>query len=146
MPDFWQFATVSMGLGPLQAIYQARYMRYLHDRGLSDTSDRKVWGFLGDGEVDEPESLAGLALAAREKLDNLIFVVNANLQRLDGPVRATARSSRTRGRLPWCRLERHQGVVGLALGSAARRRPHPACSPSSMGETLDGDYQTFKIA
>ncbi|MBV8644748.1 MAG: pyruvate dehydrogenase (acetyl-transferring), homodimeric type, partial [Candidatus Eremiobacteraeota bacterium] len=91
MPEFWQFATVSMGLGPLQAVYQARYMRYLHDRGLADTSGRKVWGFLGDGEIDEPESLAGLALAAREKLDNLIFVVNCNLQRLDGPVRGNGK-------------------------------------------------------
>ena len=91
MPDFWQFATVSMGLGPLQAVYQARYMRYLHDRGLADTADRKVWAFLGDGEIDEPESLAGLAMAAREKLDNLIFVVNCNLQRLDGPVRGNGK-------------------------------------------------------
>src|SRR5579883_3141534 len=87
MPDFWQFATVSMGLGPLQAVYQARFLKYLHDRGIADTSGRKVWAFLGDGEVDEPESLAGLSLAAREKLDNLIFVINCNLQRLDGPVR-----------------------------------------------------------
>ena len=91
MPEFWQFATVSMGLGPLQSVYQARYMRYLHDRGLADTADRKVWSFVGDGEIDEPESLAGLALAAREKLDNLIFVVNCNLQRLDGPVRGNGK-------------------------------------------------------
>ena len=91
MPDFWQFATVSMGLGPLQAVYQARFLKYLHDRGIADTSGRKVWAFLGDGEVDEPESLAGLSIAAREKLDNLIFVVNANLQRLDGPVRGNGK-------------------------------------------------------
>ena len=91
MPDFWQFATVSMGLGPLQSVYAARYMKYLHNRGLADTSNRKVWSFLGDGEVDEPESLAGLALAAREGLDNLIFVVNCNLQRLDGPVRGNGK-------------------------------------------------------
>ena len=87
MPDFWQFPTGSMGLGPLTAIYQARFMRYLHDRGLLDTRGRRVWAFVGDGEMDEPESLAGLSLAAREGLDNLVFVVNCNLQRLDGPVR-----------------------------------------------------------
>ncbi|MFA7249857.1 MAG: pyruvate dehydrogenase (acetyl-transferring), homodimeric type [Dehalococcoidia bacterium] len=87
MPDFWQFPTGSMGLGPIQAIYQARFMRYLQHRGIADTTGRKVWAFVGDGEMDEPESLAGLSLAAREGLDNLIFVVNCNLQRLDGPVR-----------------------------------------------------------
>ena len=87
MPDFWQFPNASMGLGPINAIYQARFMRYLEDREIRPKSDRKVWAFVGDGEMDEPESLAGLSLAAREKLDNLIFVVNCNLQRLDGPVR-----------------------------------------------------------
>ncbi|MBM3368232.1 MAG: pyruvate dehydrogenase (acetyl-transferring), homodimeric type, partial [Betaproteobacteria bacterium] len=87
MPDFWQFPTGSMGLGPISAIYHARFMRYLQDRSLLDTASRKVWCFVGDGEMDEPESLAGLSLAAREGLDNLIFVVNCNLQRLDGPVR-----------------------------------------------------------
>ena len=87
MPDFWQFPTGSMGLGPITAIYQARFMRYLEDRGVLETAARKVWAFVGDGEMDEPESLAGLSLAAREGLDNLIFVVNCNLQRLDGPVR-----------------------------------------------------------
>ena len=87
MPDFWQFPNASMGLGPINAIYQARFMRYLEDREIRPPSDRKVWAFVGDGEMDEPESLAGLSLAAREKLDNLIFVVNCNLQRLDGPVR-----------------------------------------------------------
>jgi pyruvate dehydrogenase E1 component len=87
MPDFWQFPTVSMGLGPISAIYQARFMRYLENRGIIEKTNRKVWGFLGDGETDEPESLGALTLASREKLDNLIFVVNCNLQRLDGPVR-----------------------------------------------------------
>ncbi|MGH8453431.1 MAG: pyruvate dehydrogenase (acetyl-transferring), homodimeric type, partial [Nevskiales bacterium] len=87
MPDFWQFATVSMGLGPIMAIYQARLMKYLHNRGLADMKDRKVWCFCGDGEMDEPESLGAIDIAEREKLDNLIFVVNCNLQRLDGPVR-----------------------------------------------------------
>ena len=87
MPNFWEFPTGSMGLGPLTAVYQARFMRYLENRGLLSAVDRKVWAFVGDGEMDEPESLAGLTLAGREKLDNLIFVVNCNLQRLDGPVR-----------------------------------------------------------
>lgn len=87
MPDFWEFPTVSMGLGPIQAIYQARFNRYLEDRGLKKPSDQKVWAFLGDGETDEPETLGAITLAAREKLDNLIFVINCNLQRLDGPVR-----------------------------------------------------------
>ena len=87
MPNFWQFPTGSMGLGPLFAIYQARFLRYLEHRGLAKTYTRKVWAFVGDGEMDEPESLAGLSIAAREGLDNLVFVVNCNLQRLDGPVR-----------------------------------------------------------
>ncbi|HXG08338.1 MAG TPA: pyruvate dehydrogenase (acetyl-transferring), homodimeric type, partial [Gemmataceae bacterium] len=91
MPGFWQFPTVSMGLGPLLAIYQARFNRYLEHRGLKDTSKQKVWCFLGDGECDEPESLGALTLAAREKLDNLIFVINCNLQRLDGPVRGNGK-------------------------------------------------------
>ena len=87
MPDFWEFPTVSMGLSPIMAIYQARFQRYLEDRGLKPVSSAKVWAFLGDGETDEPESLGAITLAAREQLDNLIFVVNCNLQRLDGPVR-----------------------------------------------------------
>ena len=91
MPDFWQFPTVSMGLGPLQAIYQARFMKYMIHRGILPEQNRKVWAFLGDGEMDEPESLGAITLAAREKLDNLIFVVNCNLQRLDGPVRGNGK-------------------------------------------------------
>ena len=91
MPDFWQFPTVSMGLGPIMAIYQARFNEYLLDRGLKDTSNQKVWAFLGDGECDEPETLGAIGLAAREKLDNLIFVINCNLQRLDGPVRGNGK-------------------------------------------------------
>jgi len=86
MPDFWQFPTVSMGLGPITAIYHARFIKYLEDRGLREPTDQQVWAFLGDGETDEPESLGAIKLAAREKLDNLTFVVNCNLQRLDGPV------------------------------------------------------------
>jgi pyruvate dehydrogenase E1 component len=91
MPDFWQFPTVSMGLGPIMAIYQARFLKYLHDRGLADTANRHVWVFCGDGEMDEPESLGAISLAGREKLDNLIFVINCNLQRLDGPVRGNGK-------------------------------------------------------
>jgi len=91
MPEFWEFPTVSMGLGPITAIYQARFNKYLHNRGLADTSGRRVWAFLGDGETDEPESLGAISLAARERLDNLIFVVNCNLQRLDGPVRGNGK-------------------------------------------------------
>ena len=91
MPDYWQFPTVSMGLGPLQAVYQAHVMKYLDSRGLVPMGDRKVWAFLGDGESDEPESLGVISLAGRERLDNLIFVVNCNLQRLDGPVRGNGK-------------------------------------------------------
>lgn len=91
MPDFWQFPTVSMGIGPLSAIYQARFLRYMHARGLADTAESRVWAYLGDGECDEPESLGSLALAAREELDNLVFVINCNLQRLDGPVRGNGK-------------------------------------------------------
>ncbi len=91
MPDFWQFPTVSMGLGPMAAIYQARFMKYMDSRDLKKAGDRKVWVFMGDGESDEPESLGALSLAARENLDNLIFVVNCNLQRLDGPVRGNGK-------------------------------------------------------
>ena len=91
MPEFWQFPTVSMGLGPLLAIYQARFLKYMHARGLADTEERKVWAFCGDGEMDEPESMGAIGLAARERLDNLVFVVNCNLQRLDGPVRGNGK-------------------------------------------------------
>ena len=91
MPNFWQFPTVSMGLGPIMAIYQARFNRYLQDRGIADTAQSRVWAFLGDGECDEPETLGAITLASREKLDNLILVVNCNLQRLDGPVRGNGK-------------------------------------------------------
>jgi pyruvate dehydrogenase E1 component len=143
-PELWQFATVSMGLGPLQAVYQARYMKYLHDRGLVDTSGRKVWAFVGDGEVDEPETLAGLALAAREKLDNLIFVVNCNLQRLDGPVRGN-------GKIIQELEARFRGSGGNVIKVIWGRRWDPLLAADHTGalvrlmnETLDGDYQTFK--
>ncbi|MGZ5277828.1 MAG: pyruvate dehydrogenase (acetyl-transferring), homodimeric type, partial [Caldimonas sp.] len=91
LPEFWQFPTVSMGLGPLMAIYQARFLKYLDCRGLADTKPRKVWAFMGDGEMDEPESLGAISLGGREQLDNLIFVINCNLQRLDGPVRGNGK-------------------------------------------------------
>ena len=91
MPEFWEFPTVSMGIGPMNAIYQAQSNRYLHNRGLKDTSDQQVWAFLGDGEMDEPESRGLLQLAANENLDNLNFVINCNLQRLDGPVRGNGK-------------------------------------------------------
>ncbi len=144
MPDFWQFPTVSMGLGPLMAIYQARFMRYLHDRELLDTSGRKVWCFVGDGEMDEPESLAGLSLAGREQLDNLIFVVNCNLQRLDGPVRGDGKIiQELEG------LFRGAGwnVIKVIWGS----RWDPLLAQDTKGllkkrmeEVVDGEYQTYK--
>jgi len=144
MPDFWEFPTVSMGLGGLNAIYQARFNRYLHHRGIRDTSDQRVWAFLGDGEIDEPESLAAISLAARERLDNLTFVVNCNLQRLDGPVRGNGKiiqelESMFRG-AGW-------NVIKVIWG----RQWDPLLASDSTGAllnlmntTLDGDYQTYK--
>ena len=125
MPDFWQFPTVSMGLGPINAIYQARFMRYLENRGIIPKTDRKVWAFLGDGETDEPESLGAITLASREKLDNLIFVVNCNLQRLDGPVRGNGQiiqelEAAFRG-AGWNVIK---VLWGDELGCAARPRHH----------------------
>jgi len=144
MPDYWQFPTVSMGLGPLQAIYQAHVMKYLHARGLVDTSDRKVWAFLGDGETDEPESLGALSLAGREKLDNLIFVVNCNLQRLDGPVRGNGKiiqelegSFRGAG---WNVIK----VVWGRLWDPLFARDERGLLQQRMNETVDGQYQNFK--
>jgi pyruvate dehydrogenase E1 component len=101
MPDFWEFPTVSMGLTALNGIYQARFNRYLHNRGIKDTSQQQVWAFLGDGEMGEPESLGAISLAAREELDNLNFVVNCNLQQLDGRCAATADHTGVRGAVPW---------------------------------------------
>jgi pyruvate dehydrogenase E1 component len=144
MPDFWQFPTVSMGLGPIMSIYQARFMRYLHDRGLSDTSDRKVWAFVGDGEMDEPESLGAISLAGREKLDNLIWVVNANLQRLDGPVRGNGKIIQE---LEGIFKGNGWNVIKVIWG----RSWDPLLAADSggrlvqlMSECVDGDYQTFK--
>ena len=144
MPDFWQFPTVSMGLGPLMAIYQARFMRYLHHRGLVNTEGRRVWAFLGDGEMDEPESLGAISLAARERLDNLVFVVNCNLQRLDGPVRGNGKiiqelEADFRG-AGW-------NVIKVIWGSywdPLLARDKKGLLLKRMEECLDGDYQAYK--
>lgn len=144
MPDFWQFPTVSMGLGPLQAIYQARFMKYLHDRGLAQTQGRKVWAFMGDGEMDEPESLGAIGMAGREKLDNLVFVVNCNLQRLDGPVRGNGKiiqelEADFRG-AGWNVIKVIWGSYWDPLLAQDKR----GLLRKRMAECVDGDYQTFK--
>ena len=144
MPGFWQFPTVSMGLGPLMAIYQARFLKYLHARGIADTANRKVWAFCGDGEMDEIESMGAIGLAAREKLDNLIFVINCNLQRLDGPVRGNGKIIQE--------LEgdfRGSGwnVIKLIWGSnwdPLLARDTSGRLRQLMMEMLDGDYQAYK--
>jgi pyruvate dehydrogenase E1 component len=144
MPDFWQFPTVSMGLGPLMAIYQARFLRYLENRGLVQRSDRKVWAFMGDGEMDEPESMGAIDLAAREKLDNLVFVVNCNLQRLDGPVRGNSKiiqelEAEFRG-AGW-------NVIKVIWGSywdPLIARDTQGVLLKRMEECVDGEYQAFK--
>ncbi len=144
MPDFWQFPTVSMGLGPLMGIYQARFLKYLHARGIANTANRKVWVFLGDGEMDEPESRGAISLAARESLDNLIFVINCNLQRLDGPVRGNGKIVQElegdfRG-AGW-------NVIKCLWGSgwdALLARDKDGALRKVMMDTLDGDYQTFR--
>ena len=144
MPDFWQFPTVSMGLGPIHGIYMARFLKYLHARGLANTANRKVWVFCGDGEMDEPESLGAIGLAAREKLDNLIFIVNCNLQRLDGPVRGNGKIIQElegdfRG-AGW-------NVIKLIWGSywdPLLARDTDGILRRVMDETLDGEYQAYK--
>ncbi|NUT13302.1 MAG: pyruvate dehydrogenase (acetyl-transferring), homodimeric type, partial [Cupriavidus sp.] len=144
MPDFWQFPTVSMGLGPIMAIYQARFMKYLDSRGLAKAGDRKVWAFLGDGETDEPESLGAIGMAGREKLDNLVFVINCNLQRLDGPVRGNGKiiqelESEFRG-AGW-------NVIKVVWGSkwdALLARDTKGLLMKRMMECVDGEYQTMK--
>src|SRR3954467_3138582 len=144
MPDFWQFPTVSMGLGPLMAIYQARFMKYLQGRGLAETAGRKVWAFMGDGEMDEPESLGAISMAGREKLDNLIFVVNCNLQRLDGPVRGNGKIIQE--------LETNfHGAGWNVIKVVWGRRWDPLLAADTEGhlvrrmeECVDGEYQVFK--
>jgi pyruvate dehydrogenase E1 component len=143
MPDFWQFPTGSMGIGPINAIYQARFMRYLHDRGLLDTTGRKVWAFVGDGEMDEPESLAGLSIAAREGLDNLIFVVNCNLQRLDGPVRGNGSVVQE---LEGLFAGAGWNVVKLLWGAdwdPLFARDEDNVLLKRLHETVDGEFQTY---
>ena len=144
MPDFWQFPTVSMGLGPLMAIYQARFMKYLQDRGLGETAGRKVWAFMGDGEMDEPESMGAIGMASRENLDNLIFVVNCNLQRLDGPVRGNGKiiqelESDFRG-AGWNVIKVIWGTHWDALFARDRK----GILMKRMMKCVDGEYQTFK--
>lgn len=144
MPDFWQFPTVSMGLGPLMAIYQARFLKYLESRGLTKTKGRKVWVFCGDGEMDEPESQGAISLAAREGLDNLIFVINCNLQRLDGPVRGNGKiiqelEGNFRG-AGWNVLK----VIWGSRWDALLARDTDNELKARMDECLDGDYQTYK--
>jgi pyruvate dehydrogenase E1 component len=143
MPDFWQFPTGSMGIGPINAIYQARFMRYLENRGLAKTTNRTVWGFFGDGEMDEPESIGALSLAAREGLDNLVFVINCNLQRLDGPVRSNGRIIDE--------LEAHfvgagWNVIKVLWGSdwdALFARDGTGALMRAFAHTVDGQFQTF---
>jgi len=145
MPDFWEFPTVSMGLGPITAIYQARFMKYLENRGLLATSHRKVWAFLGDGETDEPEALGALTLASRERLDNLIFVVNCNLQRLDGPVRGNGKiiqelEAAFRG-AGWNVLK----VIWGSSWDPLLDRDRDGWLVRVMNETVDGEYQKFSV-
>ncbi|AGF49007.1 pyruvate dehydrogenase (acetyl-transferring), homodimeric type [Candidatus Kinetoplastidibacterium galati] len=144
MPDFWQFPTVSVGLSPIMAIYQARFLKYLHARGILDTSDRKVWVFCGDGEMDEPESLGAISLASRENLDNLIFVVNCNLQRLDGPVRGNGKIIQELERIfvgaGW-------NVIKLIWGGywdSLLDNDKDGILRKVMQETVDGEYQAYK--
>jgi len=144
MPDFWQFPTVSMGLGPLMAIYQARFMRYMKDRAILPAQGRKVWAFMGDGEMDEPESLGAISLAGRERLDNLIFVINCNLQRLDGPVRGNGKiiqelESDFRG-AGWNVIK----VIWGGYWEPLFMRDTKGILLKRMAECVDGEYQTFK--
>jgi pyruvate dehydrogenase E1 component len=144
MPDFWQFPTVSMGLGPMMAIFQARFVRYLEHRGLAKPSDRKVWAFLGDGEMDEPESMGALTMPVREGLDNLIFVINCNLQRLDGPVRGNGKIIQE---LEAAFLGAGWNVIKVLWGSRwdpLLAKDHHGLLRRVMEECVDGEYQNFK--
>ncbi|UXN37951.1 pyruvate dehydrogenase (acetyl-transferring), homodimeric type [Avibacterium paragallinarum] len=144
MPEFWQFPTVSMGLGPLNAIYQARFLKYLHHRGLKDTADQTVYAFLGDGEMDEVESRGGLAFAAREKLDNLVFVINCNLQRLDGPVTGNGKIiQELEAQFNGCGWEVIKVIWGRRWDRLLQRDTSGKLLQLMM-EVVDGDYQTFK--
>jgi pyruvate dehydrogenase E1 component len=146
MPDFWSFPTVSMGLGPITAIYQARFMRYLHDRGVADTSDRRVWAFMGDGEMDEPESLGAISLGGRERLDNLVFVINCNLQRLDGPVRGNGKIIQE---LEGVFRGAGWNVIKVIWGSywdPLLAQDHQGLLRQRMEECVDGEYQAYKAS
>lgn len=143
MPDFWQFPTGSMGIGPISSIYQARFMRYLDHRGLKNTRGRTVWGVFGDGEMDEPESMSALTLAARERLDNLVWVVNCNLQRLDGPVRGNGRII---DELEALFAGAGWNVIKLVWGSdwdSLFARDHDGALVEALSNTVDGQFQTF---
>ncbi len=144
MPDFWQFPTVSMGLGPIQAIYQARFMKYMESRKMIPAQDRKVWAFIGDGETDEVETLGAIGMASREKLDNLIFVINCNLQRLDGPVRGNGKiiqelEGNFRG-ADWNVIK----VIWGRLWDPLLARDHDGLLQQRMEDAVDGDYQNYK--
>ena len=144
MPDFWQFPTVSMGLGPIMAIYQARFLKYLQNRGMLETAGRKVWCFLGDGETDEPESMGAIHLAAREKLDNLIFVINCNLQRLDGPVRGNGKIiQELEGQFRGARWNVIKVLWGSYWDPLLAKDTHGLLR-KRMEEAVDGEYQAFK--
>ncbi len=145
MPDFWRFPTVSMGLGPIMAIYHARFIRYLEDRGLKKPSDSKIWAFLGDGETDEPESLGAITLPAREKLDNLIFVINCNLQRLDGPVRGNGKIVQE---LETIFRGSGWNVIKVLWGTdwdPLLEKDHDGILVRRMGEVVDGQSQKFSV-
>ncbi|HND54788.1 MAG TPA: pyruvate dehydrogenase (acetyl-transferring), homodimeric type, partial [Pirellulaceae bacterium] len=146
MPDFWEFPTVSMGLAPIMAIYQARFNRYLRDRGIKNTDNTRVWAFLGDGETDEPETLGAITLASREKLDNLCFVINCNLQRLDGPVRGNGKiiqelEAAFRG-AGW-------NVIKVVWGDdwdKLLEKDKSGLLAKRMGEVVDGEYQKYTVS
>ena len=145
MPDFWQFPTVSMGLGPLMGIFQARFNRYLEDRGLKSTRDSKVWVFVGDGETDEPETLGAISLATREQLDNLIFVINCNLQRLDGPVRG---NSKIIQELEQVFRGAGWNVIKVIWGDdwdALIEKDTQGLLQERMEEVVDGQYQKYTV-
>src|ERR1700742_4717306 len=144
MPDFWQFPTVSMGLGPMMAIFQAKFLRYLEHRGIVPPSDRRVWAFLGDGETDEPESMGAITMPVRERLDNLVFVINCNLQRLDGPVRGNGKIIQE---LEAAYLGAGWNVIKVVWGSRwdpLLARDQQGLLRKVMEECVDGEYQNFK--
>ncbi len=145
MPDFWEYPTVSMGIGPLNSIYQARFNKYLANRRLDDTDDSRVWCFIGDGECDEPETLGSISLATREQLDNLTWVINCNLQRLDGPVRGTARSSRSSRPSSEVRAGTSSRSIWGGAWDALLAKDKDGVLLNKMNETVDGDFQRYAV-